>query len=149
MKVCIGCDKELTLDEFGTFTRRNKKEHFTRCKSCRVIQVHERRLIYRDSWIAFFNNHYGVSPRCQICDKSLEYLGGDLLTSVCFDHRTGRESIKIGPSTWCFIRPCTPENQNVFLSCDFGILCRHCNSSMPTNNRSVWLRRALEYSQND
>lgn len=149
MKNCVSCKSILPLKFFGSFTRRNKKEYWTSCKDCRYIQIKSRRELYKRDWIAFFKMRYGENPQCAICDCTLEYLCGSLTNSVCFDHRhSGKESIEVGPSSWCYVRPCNEENKLIFINCNFGLLCRHCNTSLPTFNRMLWLQKALKYVDN-
>ena len=70
----------------------------TVCKACRLADTRLLRKQYRQDWIKFLSKKYGCKPTCEICNKKLAYLSGDLSLSVCFDHRTGNEILKVGPS---------------------------------------------------
>ena len=98
-------------------------------------------------WRDYLQSYYG-DPECQLCDKKLMWFGltNDKATIVHFDHRRGGiEYIKCQPTKWMRARHCTPENQVLFESCDFGILCNVCNRMLPTLNRNEWLAKLEEY----
>jgi len=83
---------------------------------------------------------------CQICGASVSYNSGSALTSIHFDHRNnGNAVIKGNPSHWLAGNNRTPESENVFKSCNFGILCLKCNRMLPTKNRREYVENLLNY----
>lgn len=136
---CNACEQDLPMSAFGT----SRGIRRLKCKQCVHDVVKARREQYRLEWIAFFEDEFGTDPSCQVCGTVLQYMSGD--NAVCFDHRRGNEAIDMGPSAWAFVRPCNDDNRAMFTSCDFGILCRRCNSTLPTVDRKEWAERVLGY----
>jgi hypothetical protein len=102
------------------------------------------RIKYQEAWKEYFKLKYG-DPKCQICEKSLEFFSGSLISSVYWDHRNGgNEIIKHSPSRW-FGHPCNEQNISIWESCGFGILCNLCNFFLPTQNRELWLEKISQY----
>jgi hypothetical protein len=96
----------------------------------------------RAKWQQFFRSVYGPKPSCQVCSTVLDFD----LSSVYFDHRlNGQEYIKIKPTRWAANHPCTEENRQIWLSCQFGILCHQCNIHLPTLNRRAWVENVMRY----
>lgn len=89
---------------------------------------------YRVQWIAYFKKHYGIKPKCQLCEKRLFWTHARHDLRVCLDHRTGNEAIKSrSPRTWIQNKPCDNKHIQTFVSCNFGILCRACNILMSSD----------------
>jgi hypothetical protein len=86
------------------------------------------------------------SSYCQVCGKRIFFHPAANIESMVFDHRRGNELIQGKPYKWLTSHKCTPENERIWISCDFGVLCSSCNLRLPTVNRIEWLRNALEYS---
>ena len=95
-----------------------------------------------DSWKEFFP----FQKNCPICGKLLFFHSKDHGTTFYFDHRNeGLEIIKGSPSRWLAKHPRNKENEKLFLSCNFGILCSDCNRRLPTQNRKNWILNAVKY----
>lgn len=86
------------------------------------------------------------SSYCQVCGKRVFFRPYANLDSMTFDHRRGNEPIRGSPSKWLVSHKYTPENEEIWKKCDFGILCSECNLRIPTINRIEFLRNALAYS---
>jgi len=97
----------------------------------------------RSKWNEFFQNHYG-DPICGICGIPLKWTSDNKQDVVHWDHKHGLNGVR-SPSTFCGNRPCTPENIELWLSYDFGILCRWCNRILPTEGRQNWLHKLTKY----
>jgi hypothetical protein len=81
---------------------------------------------------------------CEVCGESIGFRNPSVPV-IAFDHRYGGiEPIK-SPSAWLRSNPRTIENEKLWLSCDFGILCRRCNGFLPGKNRSRFLTKAIQY----
>ncbi len=107
----------------------------------------EYRLYYRVEWLNYFKEKHGEYPQCQICDKVLDWdTRGDHKNRVCFDHRhEGAEVIQKPPRQWVQNKVFSKKNVAIWESCDFGVLCDRCNVCLPTQNRTIFLDRALRY----
>jgi len=113
----------------------NKNKEFRQSLEYVIKSKNDRRK-YREQWIAYFKNLYGINPKCQICKRELFWEHENHGKRVCFDHRHGSESIIAkSPRTWIQNKPCDQKNIDIFMSCDFGLLCNNCNAMLPTKNR--------------
>jgi len=159
-KRCPTCGREKGKDCF--YKRSGSNSHLRRswCIECeglrqknqdreRIRAGERRRYATRlKIWMEWFRSLYGEIPICQCCGVTLKWQAGNRRhgnDNVVFDHRNGgKESIK---SLYGFVsdRELSEKNKNVFLSCDFGILCRKCNTMLPTQDRDKWLKGALNY----
>lgn len=153
MKRCAKCGK---LKEVSDFHKNNRTDYHNWCKDCRSMYNKERYRTntkyrtdklkryktLRSEWSKFFQSHYG-NPVCGICGSALKWESDIKRDVVNWDHRNGSNGVV--PSNFCGSRPCTPENVELWLSYDFGILCRHCNRVIPTNERGLWLENVTNY----
>lgn len=103
---------------------------------------------FRREWANFFQSIYG-DPTCQLCGYPLTYIGSTQIDGIHWDHRNGgRATIKC---TSRFIRShaCNSENQRLWLSCDFGMLCWKCNRILPTDltARKQFIRNLIKYQE--
>ena len=107
-------------------------------------------------WRAKNGRHYkkclasweGVIPKetfCEVCGKPIIFNSGDTRTSIHFDHRHGGEPIQGSPAVWLRQKLHTPEREKIWKECDFGMLCERCNRCLPTENRRLWLTKAIQY----
>jgi hypothetical protein len=86
---------------------------------------------------------------CPGCGKVIFFNSKVRDNTIAFDHRKdGSEVIKGTPAKWLYCHLATPENIEIWESCDFGMLCHKCNRSLPTNNRVEWLQNMLKYATN-
>jgi hypothetical protein len=159
-KLCPLCGEVKTIDKF--YKRSGNHGHLRRswCIECEGTKQREQDKYRRREnernlhvkrtilWGEWFRSLYGDSPKCQCCGKILKWTTGNkrhITDSVIFDHRNGgTEPIKI-LYTWLGDREVSEKNKNIFLSCDFGIICRRCNTSLPTRKRDQWLKDATRY----
>lgn len=96
-----------------------------------------------ESWGGFIPSE----TTCQVCGKSIYFNKKNLKLSIHFDHKCGGdEVIKGSPYDWLRSHPRTPENEKIWNSCDFGMLCNKCNLKLPTKNRKQFLINAMRYS---
>lgn len=102
-----------------------------------ILHKRNKRWEYLDSWEPYFKH----MTTCEICGKSVEFNSGDRITSIHFDHRNGgTEVIKGSPRNWLVHNKRTPENERVWESCNFGVLCSRCNRYLPTKDRLEWFK---------
>lgn len=139
---CIDCYKRHYIDNVEKYQEfRNKNRERLNKESARI------RRGWKDDWTAYFINTYGENPSCQICEKGLTWIRGNINQTVHFDHRHGgNEQISCTPSKWFERRPPTLENRKIFELCDFGILCNKCNRFLPTINCQEWLVKVCRYT---
>ena len=99
---------------------------------------------YFDAWKTVIPN----KANCECCNKEV-YLGKGLQAdSIHFDHRNGgNEAITYSPASFLRNKPLNKKNLAIWESCDFGILCKNCNSRIPTKNRDEWLKNVTNYVQ--
>ena len=152
MKQCCKCKKWKNETKF--VKDKNYKNGFSsKCKECNKEESSLYRSLHKEKvkitkeknqkkWILFLSKN----PKCEICGKKLQYLSGNFLDSVHFDHRNeGKEKIKGHPSNWLSFHSQTPENSKIWQSCNFGVLCNKCNRMLPTYNRKKWLEKVIRY----
>jgi hypothetical protein len=82
---------------------------------------------------------------CEVCGKEVFLITKDRDTSIHFDHRHGRNDSIKEPSHWLRRNPLNKKNLAIWEACDFGMLCRKCNSYLPTDNRGEWFKNASRY----
>jgi len=120
------------------------------CDECAVVKNKEDTVKFKkeqskeclDSWESYFKD----KTVCEICGKEIKLSSGNRMKSIAFDHRhSGTAAIKSSPTSWLQNNKKNPENQKIWESCDFGILCNRCNSSIPTKNRKQWLEKLENY----
>lgn len=108
---------------------------------------------YKRDWLEFFENYYGLEPKCEICSTSLVWqtnIGKFQHDVVCWDHRScASAQLKTPPSAWIGSHACNQNNIEKWFSFDLGILCCRCNGFLPTMDRIEWLTKALEYVTQD
>lgn len=120
----------------GTEWFKNRREKNIKWKAenkgKRTLVEYERRRKIRETWRGFIPD----IAQCEMCGKDIYFSSGDKLKSINFDHRHGGlEAIKESPTNWLGKHRRTPEKEKIWLSCDFGMLCRDCNMKLPTENR--------------
>jgi len=100
-----------------------------------------RRNTILQSWIGIIPKH----TNCEVCKNTIEFMNKH--NPIFFDHRNeGNELIKTPPTNWLSLRYATPKNIDIWKSCNFGMLCRHCNQFLPTKNRKEFLLKAIKYT---
>jgi hypothetical protein len=110
------------------------KEHMPQL--CRALQQRN---------IELWKRYIPAQTTCQCCGKIIIFNSGNHKTSIHFDHRhNGVELIKL-PMNWLKSHKPTQEYLKIWLSCDFGMLCRECNTFLPTLNRAKFIEQIVNY----
>lgn len=137
--------KECCRPKNQTQHRKNYVKQYQKTNRKRITAVHtERHRRYLKSWGKIIPK----KTNCEICNKEIGFNTGTQQNSIHFDHRNGGgEPIKYAPFNWLRIHKKTKENEKIWRSCDFGILCNRCNKYLPTKNRVEFLTKALKYAQ--
>ena len=150
---CKNCHNEQTKNyniKFGDLISERKKKYYQTMKASGYYDRNRKRInkASRDwqiktmlSWLPYLPENC----KCEICNKELKLFGKKANTRVNFDHRNNNLPIKMHPSTWLRSRKPNPKNIAIWKSCNFGILCMKCNTTIPTNNRKEWLNRIIKY----
>jgi dUTP pyrophosphatase len=151
-KKCANCQKEKESNFFAK-NKSMKDGLNTQCKECCKIrytiiqknklevekQKRQRNLL---SW-------EGVIPKetvCEICNTPIFFNNTNSKSSIHFDHRlSGLELIKVKPTVWLSNNSRNIENEKIWKSCNFGVLCGVCNRRLPTKDRGNFLNKALRY----
>jgi len=139
---CKQCSSFIDNLRNATTSRRDFKKNFQQLK----------RAVNKEVWQKFFQEKYG-DPICSICKCLLSWNYeekykkiNDRTSLVIFDHRCGGyEKIKGSPSHWYTDHICNSLNKEIWMSCNFGILCAKCNTGLPTLNREGWLVNVIGY----
>lgn len=87
---------------------------------------------------------------CQSCGKALVFPqcgnGNNYSQSIYFDHKSNQVNIKGSPTRWLKSHTQSSKNIEIFKSCEFGILCKDCNTRLGSpNNRKKRLLRDYFY----
>jgi hypothetical protein len=93
------------------------------------------------SWTGFIPQEIN----CQICGRKIFLGKKNRESAIHFDHKGENEIIKQSPSSWLYRHKRTPKNEKICESCNFGYLCRRCNSFLPTRNRKDFIRQIIKY----
>jgi hypothetical protein len=118
------------------------KSGWRKCVQC----MQKRQKEIRAGWNQYFIEKYGPSPKCQVCNKKLDWYSPDRSKCVHFDHRLeGKELIKTSPRTFTENREISEVRKKIFDDSKFGILCISCNTSLPSENRMMFLKNAIKY----
>ena len=113
---------------------KNPKRHYKQ-----AIKFREKCL---NSWLEIIPRR----TKCQICGSTIFYRFGKTKHAIRFDHRNGgKEKIKTSPMTWLRSRQITTKRKKDWESCNFGMLCNHCNVLLPTKKRKQWLAKVTKY----
>lgn len=166
MKTCKKCNIEKSLDEFYYHKghRHNRSSHCKECikKHWHKPEVKERRRLYRlnpevknrernhhirykknalESW----EGYIPLETSCEVCGKKIFFNKKQPSSAINFDHKSNDCLIIGSPYDWLTRHPFNEENKQVWDSCKFGMLCKRCNSVIPTNDREKWLSKIDVY----
>jgi hypothetical protein len=103
-------------------------------------ELHKRNL---DLWKQFIP----AITNCQVCGMEIVFGSGDHGKSIHFDHRHGGIELIKHPMNWLKGRKPTKEYLKLWTSCDFGMLCRGCNTYLPTKDRRKFMLSLIEYTR--
>lgn len=90
----------------------------------------------------------GLIPKvtsCQICDREIFFNQKNQKLAIHFDHKSEHNIIKRQPSDWLRSCPRNPEREKIWIEANLGMLCKDCNSYLPTKNREAFVRRVVLY----
>jgi len=125
------------------------KQYYLKNKMKMNIQMREWRKKNNIQWKNWFEQKYGKNPKCEVCGKLLSWKTKNRNKMVNLDHRGNKTKIIKSPSYWTWMHKCDVRNKQIFLSCNFGILCKACNRNLPTDNRKNWLKNVIKYTFGD
>lgn len=137
--------------EYQKRWREKNKEYLRQCHKA-YYEQHKQRLRKQcrdnrkkrlDKWLPYLI----VVPCCEMCGMKLIFFTSDKKRSIFFDHKTDDVPIKENPTHWLTKHPPSPKNRAIWNSCDFGILCNKCNATLPTKNRTIWIKRVIKYAK--
>lgn len=113
------------------YSHKEERRNYKSCKRTEAI----------NSWI-------GVIPQktiCQMCGKELCFGSNNQFDAIHFDHRHGGKELIENPAQWLRDHKRTPENEAIWKSCDFGMLCIDCNRRLPTKDRLQFVINVSKY----
>jgi hypothetical protein len=170
---CTRCKKSKPESDF--YKDGDKKSGFSsECKECNIAYMKKYYAKNKDKVKAYHKEYYsdpvkrernnritterrrlllarweGFIPKvtqCEMCGKDIYFNTNDMKISIHFDHRNGGGELIQGlPSVWLKRNNRTPENEAIWKSCNFGMLCLSCNSALPTRDRHLFLENATKY----
>lgn len=163
-KTCSKCGKKKLITKF--YHNKSKRDGYsTQCKDCDYAATKRwikrnpikykqgsmaRQTAYIKAWKSIIKELYPKGPVCQICGTRKKWpwnSKGRWINTICFDHRRSNSPIKTIPASWLRRRFPSPKNIKIFVKCDFGLLCRDCNSRLPTKRRKRWLKNIIKYCE--
>jgi len=133
----------VSIRELVEIEDKNKERHYRQEYNLknfehRISHQRKKRREHIDSWESYFKD----KTECEVCGRSIKFNSGNRMTSIHFDHRHGGIAIiKGSPRNWLQHNKRTSENEEIWKSCDFGVLCNGCNRMLPTKNRKQWLEK--------
>jgi len=93
-----------------------------------------------------WNDFFSEDLQCEMCGERVYFNRKDRDKSVHFDHRHGGNELIFGsPFDWLSSHARNQENESIWRSCDFGILCFKCNLRLPTTNRVTFAKNLVKY----
>lgn len=101
----------------------------------------EARLRSLKSWEGYIPKE----TKCQICSKKIYFNQSNNKEAIHFDHKNENALIEKNPTSWLYQHPRNPENQKIWESCKFGMLCKGCNNFLPTKNRKKFIVNVTKY----
>lgn len=131
------------------YFQRNKK-HI--CDLRRKWLINNRSKLYeyqrncRDRNLKSWENFIPSIIRCQVCRRRIFFNKKNSKDAVHFDHRNNKsvELIK-RPYNWLKHHRRNTVNQQIWVNCDFGMLCRECNRALPMKERIKFVRNIVRY----
>ena len=108
-------------------------------------KTYEKQLQNIKSWEGFIP----LKTNCQICNQEIYFNQTNSKTVIHFDHKNINVKIKYSPTCWLYHHQRTPENEKIWLSCDFGMLCKRCNAFLPAKDRESFIKKVVNYVFNN
>lgn len=151
-KICTKCGHEKDVEDFRWKKRPNGYKRDSHCKPCLMEGVQAGKRKHSLKWKSWFKKIYGEIPYCECCGKELEY--GFRETGRKPNPKTARFDhikdchIKGSPLNWIGCRAFNEKNKELWLECDFHILCNQCNLQAGSYvNRIKMLKNLLAYAE--
>ena len=157
-------NKERLIKKSRQYYQKNKEKYkiyrqinHDKIKIRCAIYYQKNRKKIREKWNKYYNKKYketlaswyGIIPqktKCQICKKDIFFGKRNGKQAIHFDHRNGgSEQIIETPTSWLYRNKRTLEKEDIWKLCNFGMLCKACNSFLPTKNRNKFLKRLIKY----
>lgn len=121
------------------------REHY---KKYRNKNKKKRSLYWKERYSRFLLPWEGFIPektKCEICGKDICFNQRNSQDAIRFDHKKENIVIKGKPSNWLCQNKRTVENEKIWKSCDFGMLCNKCNLILPVKNRKRFVKKIYKY----
>lgn len=99
----------------------------------------------RDETLRTWEGIISIENNCQICGEKIYFNRRNQAHAIHFDHKNETPNLKRSPTQWLLTHERTPENERLWKSFDFGLLCRKCNSKLPTKNRKEFMLNIIKY----
>lgn len=151
-KIAIAKQEENYKKNHSVEGKAYRKKYYETNKESMKLKVKQRRSSInitnrkRDKkYIASWLGMIPAQTNCQCCGKELFFNSGIKMNSIHFDHRYEKANHIKNPYRWLETHPRTIENEILWKSFDFGMLCHICNTFLPTNNRTEFLDNAIKY----
>ena len=126
---CYACKNKKQRDRYNNLSDKDKKKLFKQSESSRNKNI--------EKWESVIKQMYNIKDtfKCQVCGKALSFPkygnGGTAYNkSIYFDHKNSHVPIKGSPTRWLRTHSISNKNIAIFKSCDFGILCKNCNTRL-------------------
>lgn len=159
---CNKCGKEKKINEYYYYKdpgSHTKDGYDYTCKLCTneenrryyAANKDKKRKYHREWQLKVLKVWERIIPKktkCQICGKTIYFSCGEVKDSICFDHRTGKEPIKVPPSMFLRKKKWNKDREKLWLECNFGMLCWWCNRRLPTKNRKKYLLEQKKWIEN-
>jgi len=101
---------------------------------------------YRENNLNTWNKIIPTITRCQICGVDIYFNRKNKSKAIHFDHRHGEhDKIKAHPIEFLRRSPCNQEREKIWREADLGMLCKSCNSYLPTKNRKEYIKKVIIY----
>lgn len=121
--------------------KQKAKEYYIKNKEKIKKRVHEKADNNLKSWELIIPKE----TNCQICGKKIYFRNYNRKIAIRFDHRHENEPIKGKPCEWLRYHSYTYENNKIWKSCNFGMLCFECNIFLPLINRKDFIINIVKY----
>ena len=82
---------------------------------------------------------------CQICGMEIYFNKKVKATAIHFDHKQEHSVIEDHPIDFLRRSPCTAEKEKIWREASLGMLCKSCNSYLPTKGRRAYIKKVVRY----
>ena len=134
------------IKEYRNKNRDKLRIKFKEFRKKNKTRLYEKNQLMRKQYLSSWENFIPIQTSCQVCGNKIYFNNKNKKNAIHFDHKNDKDvPIKKSPSTWLGGHPRTLNNELIWRKCNFGMLCKKCNSFLPTKNRKKFIKNIIKY----